>query len=144
MTWEGVKGGSKASIAWGCPLTWPSSQLKERLGDGVKVVGVDPKGSILAVPDTLNDENRLQSYQVEGIGYDFIPNVLDRELVDVWMKSDDKESLLCMRKMIREEGLLCGGSCGAAMSCALKAAMELKKVRPLTRSEAKRRAKEVM
>lgn len=53
----------------------------------MKVVGVDPVGSILAEPDSLNDKGRLTSYKVEGIGYDFIPTVLDRALVDEWVKT---------------------------------------------------------
>ena len=85
------------------------------------------QGSVLALPDSLNDENRLAPYQTEGIGYDFIPDVLDRSLVDTWMKSNDKDSLVMMRRLIKQEGLLCGGSCGAAVSCALEAAKSLKK-----------------
>ena len=72
------------------------------------LAAVDPKGSILAVPESLNDEKRLQSYKVEGIGYDFIPNVLDRSIVDFWLKTDDAESLIMSRRLIRQEGLLCG------------------------------------
>lgn len=74
----------------------------------------------------MNEEG-VHSYQVEGIGYDFIPDVLDRNLVDEWMKSDDQESFLVARQLIRMEGLLCGGSCGSAMSAAIKAAKTLKK-----------------
>ena len=48
---------------------------------GCKIVGVDPEGSILAGP------GEIKSYKVEGIGYDFIPDVLDRRLVDRWIKS---------------------------------------------------------
>jgi|AntRauTorckE5430_2_1112549.scaffolds.fasta_scaffold13286_2 cystathionine beta-synthase len=59
---------------------------------------------------------------VLGIGYDFIPNVLDRTVVDHWMKSNDTDSLVMMRRLIRDEGLLCGGSCGAAVYCAMEAA----------------------
>ena len=95
--------------------------MKERLPD-VIVIGVDPIGSILAEPDSLNDYRRLQSYKVEGTGYDFIPNVLDRELVDMWIKTSDHDSLNMSRRMIREEGLLCGGSCGASMWAAIEAA----------------------
>jgi cystathionine beta-synthase len=74
----------------------------------------------------LNDVKRLQPYQVEGIGYDFIPNVLDRDLVDEWYKSNDKDSLVMMRRLIRDEGLLCGGSSGAAVLAAIHAAKSLK------------------
>jgi cystathionine beta-synthase len=109
----------------GGTLTGIARKLKERL-PGVVVVAVDPKGSILAEPDSLNDEKRLQSYKVEGIGYDFIPAVLDRSLVDVWEKTDDAESFLMARRLIREEGLLVGGSSGAAMAAAMRAAKGLR------------------
>jgi cystathionine beta-synthase len=84
-----------------------------------EIIGVDPQGSILAIPDRLNDTNRLQPYQVEGIGYDFVPKVLNRSLVDEWFKSNDRDSLVMMRRLIRDEGLLCGGSSGAAVAAAL-------------------------
>ena len=58
---------------------------------------------------------------------DFIPAVLDRSLVDVWVKTEDRESLIMSRRMIREEGFLCGGSAGSAMVAALKAAKSLKR-----------------
>jgi len=105
----------------GGTLTGMARRLKE-LNPRLIVVGVDPKGSILAQPDPLNDERRLQSYVVEGIGYDFVPAVLDRSLVDTWVKTDDKSSLIMSRRLIRQEGLLCGGSSGAAMCGAIAAA----------------------
>ena len=45
---------------------------------------------------------------MEGIGYDFVPTVLDRDLVDRWVKSDDKRSFTMARELIRYEGILCG------------------------------------
>ena len=48
------------------------------------------------------------SRSIEGIGYDFIPTVLDRSVVDKWYKCEDKESFLYARRLIKEEGLLCG------------------------------------
>lgn len=113
-----------AGAGTGGTITGLARGLK-KYNPNLKVIGVDPQGSILAQPDALNDVNRLGTYQVEGIGYDFVPGVLDRTVVDEWMKSNDLESLVMMRKLIREEGLLCGGSCGAAVSCALKYAATL-------------------
>jgi cystathionine beta-synthase len=52
---------------------------------------------------------------------------LDRSVVDKWYKVGDKEAFLMARRMIREEGLLCGGSCGTAMVGALLASKVLKK-----------------
>jgi len=94
-------------------------KLKEKIPN-VKIIGVDPKGSILAEPDSLNNERRLQSYLVEGIGYDFIPDVLHRDLIDHWIKTDDSESFEMARRLIHDEGLLCGGSSGSVMSAAIK------------------------
>uniref|UniRef100_K3XCE3 Cystathionine beta-synthase n=1 Tax=Globisporangium ultimum (strain ATCC 200006 / CBS 805.95 / DAOM BR144) TaxID=431595 RepID=K3XCE3_GLOUD len=110
----------------GGTISGTARKIKEKAPQCI-VVGADPKGSILAYPDNLNDEKRLQSYQVEGIGYDFIPDVLDRSLIDQWIKTDDQESFLLARRLIREEGLLCGGSCGSALQAALQAAKSLKK-----------------
>ena len=45
---------------------------------------------------------------MEGIGYDFIPTVLDRSVVDKWYKIGDAESFDFARRLIKEEGLLCG------------------------------------
>ncbi|CCI44996.1 hypothetical protein ABG067_003516 [Albugo candida] len=110
----------------GGTITGLARKIKETCPN-VIMVGADPKGSILAQPGSLNDENKLQAYQVEGIGYDFIPDVLDRSLVDRWIKTDDAESFRMARRLIREEGLLCGGSCGSAMVAALQAAKDLQK-----------------
>jgi cystathionine beta-synthase len=84
-----------------------------------KIIGVDPEGSILAGP------GEIKSYKVEGIGYDFIPDVLDRRLVDRWIKSNDRDSFLVARQLIRQEGLLVGGSSGSAVWAAMQVCREL-------------------
>ena len=81
-----------------------------------RVIGVDPVGSILAGPGPVG------TYKVEGIGYDFIPDVLDRALVDEWIKSEDRESFLMARRLIAQEGMLVGGSSGSAMWAAVEIA----------------------
>jgi cystathionine beta-synthase len=95
-----------AGAGTGGTMTGIAKRLKQYNPD-IEIVGVDPRGSILAVPENLNDQHRLEPYQVEGTGYDFIPNVLDRSLVDTWIKTSDKESLIMMRRLIREEVCAC-------------------------------------
>jgi len=85
-----------------------------------QIIGVDPEGSILAGP------GEIRSYKVEGIGYDFIPDVLDRSLVDRWIKSNDRDSFRVARQLIRQEGLLVGGSSGAAVWAAMEVCREMK------------------
>uniref|UniRef100_A0A9J7ZX98 Cystathionine beta-synthase n=1 Tax=Cyprinus carpio carpio TaxID=630221 RepID=A0A9J7ZX98_CYPCA len=113
-----------AGAGTGGTITGVARKLKEKCPN-IKIVAVDPEGSILAEPDELNRTDKTQ-YEVEGIGYDFIPTVLDRSLVDKWYKSNDEESFAIARMLIRDEGLLCGGSSGTAMAAAVKFAKELK------------------
>jgi len=104
-----------ATAGTGGTITGIARRVKEAV-PGVKVVGVDPEGSILAGPGPIH------SYKVEGIGYDFIPDVLDRGLVDEWVKTEDRPSFLMSRRLIRQEGLLVGGSSGSAVWAAVQLA----------------------
>jgi cystathionine beta-synthase len=103
----------------GGTITGVGRALKRALPD-VKIIGVDPEGSILAGP------GEIHSYKVEGIGYDFIPDVLDRSVVDQWIKSNDRDSFRVARQLIRQEGLLVGGSSGAAVWAALQVAKNMR------------------
>ncbi|XP_050792557.1 cystathionine beta-synthase-like isoform X2 [Gopherus flavomarginatus] len=105
-----------AGAGTGGTITGIARKLKEKCPDC--------KGSILAEPEELNKTDKT-TYEVEGIGYDFVPTVLDRSVVNKWYKSNDEESFALARMLIREEGLLCGGSSGSAMSIAVKAAKDL-------------------
>jgi cysteine synthase A len=108
------------SVGTGGTITGVAKRLKEKIPQ-ISIVGADPEGSILGGGDEIS------SYLVEGIGYDFFPDVLDNSLVDRYIKTKDEESFIMARRIIREEGLLCGGSCGATMVAALQAASSLKK-----------------
>lgn len=124
--WEQTGGKVDAIVAGagtGGTITGLARGLRKHNND-VKVIAADPHGSILALPEALNDEHANQPYKVEGIGYDFIPDVLDRPLVDKWYKTDDEESFYLARRLIAEEGLLVGGSSGSAMAAMLKAVKE--------------------
>lgn len=114
-----------AGAGTGGTVTGLARGLKKHSKD-VKVIAADPQGSILAYPDSLNTEHANEPYKVEGIGYDFIPDVLDRQLVDKWYKTDDAESFALARRLIAEEGLLVGGSSGSALAATLRAAKDLK------------------
>jgi cysteine synthase A len=107
------------SAGTGGTITGIARKLK-KLNPAVTIIGVDPIGSI------LGGGTEIKSYLVEGIGYDFIPNVLDNSLVDHYIKINDKDSFQMARRLIREEGLLVGGSSGSAVWAAVQAAKSLK------------------
>lgn len=124
--WEQTEGKVKVVIAGagtGGTITGISKYLKEKNPE-IQIIAADPVGSILAQPESLNKTDVTQ-YKVEGIGYDFVPDVLNRDLVDKWYKTDDKDSFLLARKLISEEGILVGGSSGSALSATIKAVKEM-------------------
>ncbi len=108
-----------AGAGTGGTLTGIAQKFKE-LAPKVKIIGVDPVGSI------LGGGEGGEPYQVEGIGYDFIPETLDQSLVHEYVKTTDQEAFTLARRLNREEGLLIGGSCGSAMAGALKIAERCK------------------
>ena len=106
-------------VGTGGTITGVAKRLKE-IKPEIKIIGADPVGSI------LGGGKKVEPYLVEGIGYDFYPKVLRNDLIDEYVKTEDEESFLMARKLIKDEGLLCGGSSGSAMVAALKSAKILK------------------
>ena len=103
----------------GGTITGVARYLK-KVAPSVRIIGVDPEGSILAGPGPI------KTYKVEGIGYDFIPDVLDRSLIHEWIKSNDRDSFRVARQLIRQEGLLVGGSSGSAVWAAMRVCKQMK------------------
>lgn len=112
-----------AGAGTGGTITGLARGLRKHNKD-VKIIAADPQGSILAVPESLNVAHANESYKVEGIGYDFVPEVLDQHIVDKWYKTDDRTSFQLARRLIAEEGLLVGGSSGSALAALAQAAKD--------------------
>ena len=106
-------------VGTGGTITGVAKKLKSN-NPKIQIIGADPYGSILGGGD------EIYPYKVEGIGYDFFPDVLDNTLVDRYIKVNDQDSFTMARKLIKEEGILCGGSSGTVLWAALEAAKNLK------------------
>uniref|UniRef100_UPI00398EA98F cystathionine beta-synthase-like protein n=1 Tax=Pristiophorus japonicus TaxID=55135 RepID=UPI00398EA98F len=113
-----------AGAGTGGTITGIARKFREKCPN-CQIVAVDPEGSNMAEPEELNLTGET-SYEVEGIGHNFIPTVLDRKVIDKWVKTNDTEAFAMARKLIRKEGLLCGGSSGSAMCAAVTVAKDLK------------------
>ena len=99
-------------------ITGTGRYLKKQ-SPGVRIVGADPEGSIFSDPENVH------TYAVEGVGEDFYPENYDPDVVDEVIQVSDRESFLMTRRLMREEGLFVGGSCGMAVVAAVRAAKGL-------------------
>lgn len=108
-----------SGMGTGGTISGTSRFLKEK-NPAIQIIGVDPDGSIYT-------SKADKPYHVEGIGYDFYPEVFDTAIVDKMYRISDKESFTEVRRMVKEEGILAGGSTGTVLAGLRRLLTELDK-----------------
>ena len=105
------------AVGTGGTISGVGRYLKEQ-SPGLEVIGADPEGSIYS-------GGPVHPYRVEGIGEDFWPDSLDRDVIDRYITVSDADSFLMARRLVAREGLFAGGSTGTALCAAVQVAREL-------------------
>jgi cystathionine beta-synthase len=104
-------------VGTGGTISGAGRYLKEQ-NPAVEVVGADPEGS-------LYSGGPVHPYRVEGIGEDFWPDTLHKDVIDRYIRVSDRDSFIAARRLVAREGLFAGGSSGTALYAALQVAREL-------------------
>jgi cystathionine beta-synthase len=127
--WEQMEGKIDyfiAGIGTGGTISGISRFLKEK-DPNIKVIGIDPVGSIYYHYFHTREIGESSRYMIEGLGDEFLINCPEFDLIDDMYQVTDKEAFLHARKLVKEEGILGGGSSGAALWGTLKLAQSLNK-----------------
>jgi len=113
-----------AGIGTGGTMTGVSRYLKHTRGKQILSVAVEPTHSPVITQTKEGKEPTPGPHKIQGIGAGFVPKNLDLSLVDRVEQVTNDESIAMSRRLAREEGILCGISCGAAMTAALRLAAD--------------------
>ena len=111
-----------AGVGTGGTITGVSRYLKQARQKSVHVVAVEPAASPVLTALRAGETPKPGPHKIQGIGAGFVPEVLDRSLIDEVLTVTNDEAFAIARRLAREEGILCGISCGAAMHAALRVA----------------------
>jgi cysteine synthase A len=113
-----------AGVGTGGTLTGVSRYLKHTRGRKILTVAVEPANSPVISQTLAGQTPAPTPHKIQGIGAGFIPKNLDLSLIDRVEQVSNEEAIATARRLAREEGILCGISCGAAMAAALRLARE--------------------
>ena len=108
-----------ATMGTGGTISGAGRYLKEQ-NPKLRVIGIDPVGSVFYEYFRTKKMPEPHTYKVEGIGEDFLPETMDFSVVNEVVQVGDRESFVTARRLVREEGIFCGGSSGTAVAGALK------------------------
>lgn len=125
--WEDTEGKIShfiVGLGTGGTVTGTARFLKEK-NPNVKIIGVDPIGSIYYDWFKTGKKTKGSTYVVQGIGGDCLHQTLDFKLIDDIYQCTDEESFVWTRRLARQEGIFTGGSCGSVIAVALKLAKDL-------------------
>jgi cysteine synthase A len=111
-----------AGVGTGGTITGVSRYIKNTRGRKIQSVAVEPSASPLMSQRRAGEPLKPAGHKIQGIGANFIPDVLDLSLVDAIEQVTNEESVLYARRLAREEGILAGISCGAATAAAVRVA----------------------
>ncbi|MFM7087048.1 MAG: cysteine synthase A [Cyanobium sp.] len=113
-----------AGVGTGGTITGVSRYIKQTLGQPLVAVAVEPATSPVISQTLAGESLRPGPHKIQGIGAGFVPDNLDLSVVDRVESVSDDEAVAMARRLMREEGILAGISCGAATVAALRLAHE--------------------
>jgi cysteine synthase A len=113
-----------SGVGTGGTITGVSRYIKQTRGKSILSVAVEPISSPVISQTIAGEELTPSPHKIQGIGAGFVPNNLDLTMVDRVEQVSDEDSKAVALRLMREEGILCGISCGAAMAAALRIAAE--------------------